>query len=1367
MNTLRAYETKVFTRINPLVNFSVTRYVLAVGIFVAVAIFGIVSTLGLGVDLLPNIVIPAVVVRTSYPGATPSVMDLQVTQVLENVVSTVSGITDINSSSSQGMSRVVLTFDPSTDKYADANQVATAVAAAVRSLPANVTVPTIQTFDPNSAPILQFGIEGRGTDLAEVNDYVQNSLGPVLERIDGVATVLVDGGPSKQFEVLLNPDRLRYYNVSPQDVVAAITGSALQMPIGTIVKNNNALTFSTQNQPTDITEISRTIVDSARGIRVDQLGTVWGIPSATNYARVNGMPVVLVSVQKTTDANSVAVADSVRAALKTVALPASYSIQVSNDSTGPIRASVSATYRELLITALVVALIVLLFLGKLNTAISVILAIPIALSASPVLYKLAGFSFNLVSLLALIIAIGIVVDDSIVVSENVERYRAMGFSLREAVLRGASEVFSAVVAASLSLLSVLLPVSFIGGFIGSYLQQFSLGLAAAVAFSLLEAVLFLTVRLAYTPESKNLDWEDFLKSWTQLPQALRWGFRSWRKALGILGGLAAGAALYLLTRRPEYLLALAGYPVALSLAYYVGKIALSLLQSLTSVLHGWTEAGLEWVRDAYARSLEGVLRRAVPVLAGCVLFLGLIAVFVVPRVPFNFVPNTDSGSIDVHLRNPPGAPLAVTNNGVGVIEDYLRTQPEVETVQSIIGTSTGGVSGTFAGTNTANITVQLVPVGRRTNVFQLIPRYRSEILARFRGQPSTQVMIHGGGGFGPSGTSLQLSIVSPDFTTLLNRNGRFIQEIQRNPWVVDVYSSLSDTSLENDFYPDPSRLQGTGVSPSMIANALQTYASGVQASTVVTGGLSYPIQVQADPTTLSGVQSLLNLPIYSPALGTMVHLGQLGSFRLNQAPVSVSRYNRAYTGNFTITMKPDAPPVLVVKDRITADLQKSGLLEGGLSLTANNRFNPVTLAAQLLTTGPLTFLLALFLAYLVMAAQFNSWRYPIYLLLPVPLAIVGALLLVFAQGGGLDIFGMMGMLMLIGLSAKNAILYLDFVVERIGRMPFKEALVEAARLRFRPIIMTTMTVLVISFPLILGRGEGSEFGKNMGVVMLGGIVFSAVLTFFVVPAAFYLFERRRVDRTASVIVPFEEMQLGKNLEALEVPMRLGAQASTIYPVLLWDKKDGATLIDTGVPGSDAAIGEHLARLGLGWKDIRRIIITHQDIDHIGGANAAVKASNAEVLAHGDDIPYIQGDRRLLKMDPARLEERLRELPDEQRERVRQLFTNPPKVHVNRALVDGEKLPYGGGMVVIHTPGHTPGHISLFLTADRLLISGDALRAENGVLQGPSPTATPDLALATASLRKLLDYPIDRVLCYHGGLTRPGALARLRELAGTV
>jgi HAE1 family hydrophobic/amphiphilic exporter-1 len=520
---------------------------------------------------------------------------------------------------------------------------------------------------------------------------------------------------------------------------------------------------------------------------------------------------------------------------------------------------------------------------------------------------------------------------------------------------------------------------------------------------------------------------------------------------------------------------------------------------------------LEWVRDRYARSLEGVLRAGVWVLLSSAGVLIILAVLLGPHVQFNFVPNTDAGVMQIYVRNSPSTPLEVTNDNVGNIETFLSQQPEVQTVQSVVGSSANGLTGIFSGNNTASIVVQLAPIDKRESVFTLIPRYRKSMMAFFRNQPSSLLIVSAGGGFGSAGSVLGLSVVGPDFNVLNSRNNRMLQELAKNPWITDVYSSLSDTSMESDFIPDTSRMTGTGISPATIAGDLQTYASGVQASTLVSGGWSYPIEVQADPTTLSGAQSLINLPLYSPLLQTTIQMGQLGRFVVNQAPTTLFRYNRQYAGNLAITMTPDAPPPLTVMNRVTADLKAAGLLEGGLSVTTNSRFNQVALSQQLLVAGPLTFLLAFFLAYLVMAGQFNSWRYPMYLLMPVPLALIGALIFIYFTGGTLDIFGVLGMLMLIGLSAKNAILYLDFVVERLGKMPFVQALVESARLRFRPIVMTTVTVLVISFPMILGRGEGSEFGRVMGIVMLGGILFSAVLTFFLVPAAFYLFERKRVS----------------------------------------------------------------------------------------------------------------------------------------------------------------------------------------------------------------------------------------------------------------
>jgi hydrophobic/amphiphilic exporter-1 (mainly G- bacteria), HAE1 family len=1095
---LKQFEDKVFNRVNPAVKFSVTRYVLAIAIFVAIFAFGVVCMLTLGVDLMPSISIPVVNVSTIYTGASPTVIDQQVTQIIENSISTIAGITDINSSSSIGSSRVTVSFDMNTDKNVVLQQVAALVNAAVRKLPSGIQAPVVRSFDANSQPVIQFGVTGGGAALTDVSDYVQNSLSPLLQRVPGVANITFNGAPARQFQVLLDPTKLRLYSLTPTQVVNAIVGDAFNQPIGTITRSNTSLTFATQNTPADPEAIKRILVDSAHGVAVQDLGTVRDVAADQDYARVNGVPVVLVSVQRTTDSNSVAVVDGVKKSLAAMQLPSGYKTIVSNDTTGAIRASIDNTFHELWMTLLVVAVIVLLFLGKPNTAFSVILAVPIALAASPILYKLAGFSFNLVSLLAMVIAIGIVVDDSIVVAENVERYRKMGFSLKESVLKGASEVFSAVVAASLSLLSVLLPVSFMGGYIGRYLMQFSLGLAAAVTFSLFEAILFLTVRMAYTPDSRDLHWADFLRSFGRLGEAMKWGFKAWKKWWAVLlAVVGAGVALYL--KRPLWLLGLPAYPIVLGLLNY----SLVMVFSLFGALHDGTERVVGAIRDAYARGLDGMLGKSALVLVAAAVFLGGVAFLVVPHIAFNFLPTSDAGTMTVNVRFPAGTPQSYANQVAARTEAFLASRPEVDTVQSIVG-------------NSVEESIALVPIEKRPGVSALIGTYRGMLSGALKDFPTARVSVGTGGFGGFGGSAIQLSMVSFNIDLLLNRNAAIVATVQSNPYVADVTSSLSDATLENDFVPDPNMLRGTGISSQTIATVLQTYTSGAQASNVVTGGISYPIMVQIDPTALAGGQTLLDLPVYSGTLQSNLQVGQLGRFVLNQKPTSISRYNRQYTGSLNINLKPGAPTVLEVQDSIVSDLKAKGLLENGLAITTNSRFGAVALAGQLASTGWQVFLFAFFLAYLVMAAQFNSWRYPIYLLMPVPLALVGAIFVTWLVGGGLDIFGLMGMLMLIGLSAKNAILYLDFVVERIGKMPLKEALVEAAKLRFRPIVMTTLTVLVISFPLVFSTGQGAEFGQRMGVVMFGGIVFSAILTFFIVPAAFYLFEgKRQVDFNAA------------------------------------------------------------------------------------------------------------------------------------------------------------------------------------------------------------------------------------------------------------
>jgi HAE1 family hydrophobic/amphiphilic exporter-1 len=1111
MLKIKQLEKDLFDKVNPAVKFSVSRYVLAIGLFAAIFGMGVISITKLGVASQPSMNLPMVVVLTNYPGATPTVVNEQLTKIIENAIATASGITEINSTSSRGQSMVTIQFEDSVDKNSAINQVSSLVSAVASSLPSAASTPTIQSFDPNSEPVIQFGLSGGERSLSEVGDYVDNELSTSLQHIAGVASVSTSGASERQFQVLLNPNMLKYYNLNPSDVVAAIGSSSVNDSIGSITIDDSVMTFATKKLASNLEDIRGLLVDSARGVRVEDLGSVRDSSSAETYARVDGRPVILVSIKKNTDANSVSVAKNVRELLSQTQLPAGYAYTISKDSTVSISASVNSTVHELVITLIIVAIIVMLFIGKLNTVFSVILSIPIALSAAPIMYLLFGYTLNMVSLLAMIVAIGVVVDDAIVVAENVERYRVEGQTLKDSVLRGTSEVFSAVVAASLSILAVLVPVSFLGGMVGSYIKEFAGGLIAAVLLSLFDAILFLTVRLAYLPDlEKGQSWAAFAGTAAGYRVSLRWGLKAWRSLPGLL--LAAALALVLLlTRRYWFLPALLAYPLALAALNYAPKVLIAFLGALTESLHVWTERLVGAVRDGYARLLARMLGRSGLVLVGILLAMAAIVAIVIPKISFSFMPQTDDNSVSVQLELANGSPLATTNAAVSKIEAYLKKQAEVVTIQALVGESSRGISTTAS--NKASISVTLLSSSKRQSVFSLIPIYRSEILKLLADLPAATVMVSAGGGMSGQGSAFTLNLVSSSLVDLNEANAKAVKVLRKNVYVQDLRSSLADTTSETDFVPDDAKLRGTGITATGLSRNLQICATGSTASSVTVKGFDYPIVVKLDGKYLTrGRESLASLPIYSPSLGSSLLVGQLGDFRIAEAPVSISRFNKLYTAELTISPSKDAPPIMAFQGQLDQELKSSGILGQGVSLSSGSSMGQAALARQLMSSGIMAFLLAFALAYLVMAAQFNSWRYPVYLMLPVPLAIVGALIVVAITGGAIDIFGVMGMLLLIGLSAKNAILYLDFVVERVKRMSLREALLESAVLRFRPILMTTLTVLVISGPLVFGSGEGSEFGKSLGTVMFGGIVFSAILTFFVVPTAFQFFERKRAAR---------------------------------------------------------------------------------------------------------------------------------------------------------------------------------------------------------------------------------------------------------------
>ncbi|RMH55235.1 MAG: efflux RND transporter permease subunit [Deinococcus-Thermus bacterium] len=1083
--------------VNPAIEFFVRRFVFSTAVFLALVLFGLISGSRVGVDLLPRFEIPVVAVTTAYPGAGPEEVEQQVSRPIEEAVSTLSGLDQIASLSGEGFSQVIVSFEFGQDINRVATDVAQRVAAVRGQLPRDAQAPVVQRFDPGAAPILYIALSADGRDLREVAKYANDVLKPRLQLIGGVADVQVQGAPEREVQVLLDPYKVAAFGLSPQQVVGAIQASALAVPAGTQDEQGQRLLFTLRNTPTTPEEVGRILVDPTRGLEVRDLGVVRDTQAEpTRLTRLNGQPVIPLAVRKTPDSNAVAVAQGVKRTLEEVRLPPGYSAQIVGDTTVFIENTAQDTFREVLLVALIVSFITLVFLGKLNSVFSVVLAIPITMSGALIVFGLLGFTFNIISLLALIVAVGIVVDDSIVLSENIERYRQMGYDNLQAVLKGATEVLSAVSAATLSLLAVFLPISFLPGIIGEFFRQFGIVLAAAIAVSWLEALFFLTVRLAYFPDPDPPSWPQLGRRLLGLGDDLRWGLRLhvYRQKDASLGWRLFNLLLTPLT-------------LALAPLRWAASVLLGFAGAIAGSLHGGSERVFLALRELYAKSLAAALHRS-----GLVLLVGLgffLSIgFVAPRIPFNFTPKNDSGQINIDLALPKGTALSETNALTRRLEEWLKQRPEVRAFLTTVGSSQNLLGA--GNPERARIVVELVPRDERPNVYDLAPVYREALGALLANRPEADLRVSVPEG-GPGGAAdLQFTLTAPNPQVLEEKNRLALQVLRGLPYLSDVRSSLEETATERVLVPDPARLQGTGLSPNDLAQTLRIYNAGTQAANLRAGGDDIPIVVRADPRFVPDQASLLSLPVAAPALRSTLPIGSLGQFETRQTPAQLSRTNQAFSAGINANRAPGVElGILQISNLVEAELEKAGVLGDGVRL---ERQGSTAFVGDLARSAPIAFGLALLLNFLVISSQFNTFRYPIYLLLPVPLALVGAFWFLYFFRSGLDVVSVLGVVILIGLVTKNAILLLDFAVRAAREKPLYEALVEAGRLRLRPILMTTLTVLMISIPLIAAVGEGSEFRRPLGIIILGGVSVSMLLTLFVVPAAFYLFERKRYEQ---------------------------------------------------------------------------------------------------------------------------------------------------------------------------------------------------------------------------------------------------------------
>ena len=1093
--------------------FFVRRYVLAISVFGAMLLFGLLSLPEIGVDLLPEVDFPVVAVFTAYPGAGPEEVDTGVSEPIEGALTTLAGLEAVTSTSSEGLSRVVAYFAADADAQQVVADVSRRLDAVAAGLPDGARAPVVRSFDPDDRPILSVAIAAPG----ETPHAAQTSAEEValeLRRVAGVADVSVAGPVTRELQVLLDPDRLVHYALSPQAVAGALQGAAVTVPAGNLELGNTRVLLVGRNVPSSLGEVEAIPVNPS-GLRVRDVAVVRDVTLTSAYARLDGEPVVLLEVRKRAGANAVATAARVREALAGLELPQGYAATVIGDETSFVNATVRDTVRTTLFTVGIVAFMVLLFIGRLGTVFSVTLAIPLSLSGTFIAFALLGFTFNVITLLAVIVTIGIVVDDSIVIAESISRYRDLGFEAGEAVLKGTGDVAGAVLASTLSLLAVFLPISFLPGEIGPFFRQFALTLAFTITFSYLEAFFFLTVRMAYLPNPlpPRFDRGRMLR---HAKEDLLWARARLTSPLFWLVVLSAFWALLLWrplswtplsgTPRPEHYLA--GALLAALFARLSGRLALLALGGLVRALFEAVDGATRRAQDLYAASLERLLNRAAPLLL-LALALAASLFFAAPRLGYGFMPPLDSGRLHVTLELPAGSSLARTDEVARALEGALMSDASVTRVQTFVGRAGDAAGGSAGGggPERATFAVELVGRGERPHTDALAVGLAAALEPALAPFPEAVLKVEAADIFGAPGVGFELNLVSADPALLRARSEAALALLERRAHLRNAESDLGRVVNERVLRIDNEKLVGAGLSAGDVYGTLRLYNVGLEAATLRADGEAYPVRVKADPAGLRDEGSLLSLPVFSPALREAAPLGEFGRFELRAAPSSITRADGTYSATLVADLAPGAPSLSQVRAEVLSELRAAGLLDAAVKLGEGDG---IDLTADLARYMPVAFGLALLLNYLVIASQFNSFRYPLYILLTVPLALVGAVWLFYLTGTSLDVTSVLGFVILVGLVTKTAILLLDTVLAQAGAegADLRAALVEAGRLRLRPILMTSLTIVAISVPLLLGGGEGGELRRPLGLAVLGGVFTSALLTLYVVPAAFYLFERR-------------------------------------------------------------------------------------------------------------------------------------------------------------------------------------------------------------------------------------------------------------------
>lgn len=1079
----------------------VRRPVFASVLSLVILVVGGVFYTQLGVDQFPRIDFPAVVVLTSQPGSSPEDIEREITDKIEGAVNTISGIDELRSNSSEGVSMVLVQFLLEKNVDVAAQEVQQKVNSVIAELPRGIDPPIVQKFDPDAQPILFIAlnahrvglqgsaVQGQGAevDVREITDIADRVVRRRLESVSGVGQALIIGGRKRQINVLVDPVKLKSLGLTPSEVASAINAQNITLPGGRVDASRDYLTLRVNGRVQSIDELKLVILQNkdGRAIRLEEIATVEdGVEDVKTSAMWNENRTVLLALRKQSGTNTVAVVDKVKERLKDIEkeLPPGYALQIQRDGSAVIRTGAEAVTEHLILGALLAAIVVLLFLGNLRSTIIAALAIPTSIIGTFALMKIAGYTINSITLLALALAVGIVIDDAIVVLENIfKQIEEKGMEPREAAVAGTREIGMAVLSTTLSLVAVFLPIAFVAGIPGRFLASFGVTMAFSVVVSLF-------VSFTLTPMLAS----------------------RWLKAKRL------------------------------------GDHRKTMLERLVDIVYRPLENG-------YGRLLALSMRYRWVVGLACL--AALISTGPLAKMARKgFLPVDDRAQFEVLVRLPEGRSVAATELVGQRVARLMRAYPEVVATLLTVGDDAANSA------NLARIYVKMSPPDARTisqNDFKNF--VRQKILPTLPKDLRVNIADVNEFGGGQATQRIQVLLAGPDLKALSAANDHILERVRQVPDAVDVDSTLVTGKPELVIYVDRNRAADLGVQVADVAQTLQLLVAGQKVSTYAEHGEQYEIRLRSTEEYRSREDQLRLLTVPSRKLG-QVALADVVTFERSSSPSTINRYQRERQVTFMANGGPGGDES-AIGTAVTKAIEDENLPKG-FSIRPQGQTKLMRETGLSFIFGLLA---SFVFMYLILAAQFESWLHPVTILLSLPLTLPFAILSIILFHQALDLYSFLGIFVLFGVVKKNAILQIDhsnklreawdpqlaaalahltdrasvaqvrmslpaklegiLSPEAIARALQKsadgnveslrlqlekelrlKAILQANKDRLRPILMTTFAFVAGMIPLITANGIGAGYNRATAGVVVGGQVLSLLLTLVAVPVAYSLFD---------------------------------------------------------------------------------------------------------------------------------------------------------------------------------------------------------------------------------------------------------------------